>query len=336
VTSTSGGYAIPFTETGTITVTATGGGLIDPISHQIDFSDHNVKVDFTKDYTGLPAQTLLLSPISDTVIHFDTAYCSWSAVAGTTKYRIQVATDPQMKKLVLNDSSLTVTSRKLAVKDTTTYYWHVQARNAKGWGQYSAIASFSVGLPFKPVVLVSPANGANIGDSDVTLLWRNTPTTAFDYWVEIATDSSFAATIVSDTVYGDTSQYIFSSQLVPSTKYYWRVRAENENGWSAPSAIWRFATITESVRSTDEQAQNIPVYPNPSRGKFTLVVPDDLANIRVKIYNELGGELSDPTVSVENRSSEIQLDASYLSAGRYFVRVMANGFNETIPVQIVK
>jgi hypothetical protein len=123
---------------------------------------------------------------------------------------------------------------------------------------------------------------------------------------------------------------------VPSTKYYWRVRAENENGWSAPSAIWRFATITESVRSTDEQAQNISVYPNPSRGKFTLVVPDDLANIRVKIYNELGGELSDPTVSVENRSSEIQLDASYLSAGRYFVRVMANGFNETIPVQIVK
>jgi hypothetical protein len=336
VTSTSGGYAIPFSDNATVTVTAEGGGLAGPISHQIDFSDHNMKVDFIKDYSGLPVQTLLVAPISDTVLHSDTAYFSWNTVTGATKYRIQVATDPQMKKLVLNDSSLTVTTKKLAEKDTTTYYWHVQARNAKGWGQYSTIASFSVGLPLKPIVLVSPTNGANIGDSDMTFLWRSSEKVAFDYWFEIATDSSFATTIVTDTVYGDTSQYIFASQLVPSTKYYWRVRAENENGWSAPSAVWRFATITESVRSTDGQARYVSVYPNPSNGKFTLTVADGLSNIRVKIYNELGSELSGSTVAVENHGSEIQLDGSNLSAGLYFIQVTAAGFMRTVPVQIVK
>ena len=61
----------------------------------------------------------------------------WMTVPGATKYHLQVATDGQFSSLAFNDSTLIDTTRVVAVRVATTYWWHVRARNSVGWGPWS-------------------------------------------------------------------------------------------------------------------------------------------------------------------------------------------------------
>jgi len=54
-TGTAGGFAFPVGTSGTITITASGGGLSAPIQKQVTLTGNNVKVDFIQ--TGVSANT---------------------------------------------------------------------------------------------------------------------------------------------------------------------------------------------------------------------------------------------------------------------------------------
>ncbi|MEP7234376.1 MAG: CAP domain-containing protein, partial [Ignavibacteriota bacterium] len=210
VSSTSGGYAIPFTSSGAVTVTASGGILSAPISHTVTLADENIKVDFIQGKTGLPEQPLLIAPVADTLIHTDTARFSWVKTAGETKYWIEVSTDRKFSKLNLKDTNITTPARLLpkvggketVLLDGTTYYWQVKSKNLLGWGKFSAIDSFVVGLAPKAVSLIAPANAASVSpDADITFTWKSINPQIFDYWIEISKSNTMANPIHSDTLY---------------------------------------------------------------------------------------------------------------------------------------
>jgi hypothetical protein len=68
------------------------------------------------------------------------------------------------------------------------------------------------------------------------------PPGAISYWLEVATDGSFASGVVfSDSTLTDTSRVV--NGLLNATEYYWRVARKNVDGTGPWSAVWRFTTI---------------------------------------------------------------------------------------------
>jgi hypothetical protein len=83
--------------------------------------------------------------------------------------------------------------------------------------------------PPAPPVLVSPGTA-------ITFTWA-AAAGATKYYLEVNTAADFTGTVVWDGEVGNvTSKDIGSLSL--GVTYYWRVKADNDGGWSAWSAIW--------------------------------------------------------------------------------------------------
>ncbi|MDD5363644.1 MAG: hypothetical protein PHN88_16090, partial [Ignavibacteria bacterium] len=77
----------------------------------------------------------------------------------------------------------------------------------------------------------------NVNVKDVE---KDSPLTVSKYWFEYSTDSSFATSSI-DTTLTDTTKTI--NGLNNITRYFWRVKAKNQTGWSSFSSVWNFTTI---------------------------------------------------------------------------------------------
>ncbi|MFI5263780.1 MAG: fibronectin type III domain-containing protein [Candidatus Kapaibacterium sp.] len=350
VSSTSGGYAIPYTNNESVTVTASGGPLTAPISHNVTLDGVNVKVDFIQGQTGYPDQPILLAPIAGTVIHTDTANFSWKKSTGETKYWIQVATDIKMTKLVLKDTSTTPPrmfpksgSKEKALIDGTTYYWQAKSKNVIGWGKFSPVDSFSVGLPPKAVVLVSPADKANTGTTDVIFNWHRTNPDATDYVLEVATDAKLTKIISNDTLnfgitFDDTTFTITATDLQPQTTYYWSVLADNDNGWNAPAIVRSFKTGGVSSVASQAGPAIVSVSPNPTSGETHLRFSiGRSADVSFKVFGVTGIEDSFSNLgTLEPNTYDILWDATRKSAGVYLYELSIGNSRETGRIIVAK
>ena len=81
--------------------------------------------------------------------------------------------------------------------------------------------------------------------------------------------------------------------------------------------------------------QNYPNPFNPST-KIRFDVPNS-GNVSLKVYNELGKEVSTLVNSFKNAGSyEINFDASVLSSGIYFYKLQSEGLSSTKKMLLVK
>ena len=93
-------------------------------------------------------------------------------------------------------------------------------------------------------VLVSPQNGQNYISVRPTLSWNSSPgATPTGYKVYLGTDNP-PTTEVADLT---TTQFTFTTALLPATVYYWTVKAYNEAGISAVATPFSFTTAAEGV-----------------------------------------------------------------------------------------
>ncbi len=183
-----------------------------------------------------PSDNATQQPVSLTI--------RWNTVATATSYRLQVGTDSTFAGgLVVNDSTLTDTSRAVSGLNTNTkYFWRVNAKNGSGTSAYSSLRRFTTITPPAAVILVSPSDNAIQQPVSLTLKW-NTASTAISYRLQVGTDSTFAGgMVVNDSTLTDTSRVV--SGLNTNTKYFWRVNAKNAAGYGAASSLRRFTTIT--------------------------------------------------------------------------------------------
>ena len=322
VSSASGGYAIPYTGSAQVTVTASGGSLSTAVTHTIQFNAENYKLDFLPDRTGFPGEVLLVLPLSDTSINIDTVRFRWNKLTGATVYRLQVATDSLFKKLVVNDSTLTDTSRGLqGLRDSGSYWWRAGAKNAKGWGSYSAIAHFGVALTPFAVSQILPKNSANLPDSAVHFTWNSAQPRVVAYAFLLSKSPSMTNPVFSDSNLTDTTLSLDVTNFAAGQTYYWNVQAQNDNGWGSASGVRSFsifaAGVAESVQSGD---QPLTVAPNPTNGethlRFTL---QNHSTVSLKIYNALGETVATLLRgTLQPNSYDVVWNRGNLAAGVYF------------------
>ena len=134
----------------------------------------------------------------------------------------------------LGTSTLTLTTANVAPGD-----YDLLVRGASGSIIHGATLALSVlERPAAPQLLQPTPNALDLTVAPL-FRWAAVPG-AESYRLEIATQPSFQNVIYSATT-GDTGHGL-DEWLVPATRYYWRVRADNLCGTGAYSAVSRLAT----------------------------------------------------------------------------------------------
>jgi hypothetical protein len=113
------------------------------------------------------------------------------------------------------------------------------------------------GQPGVPA-LIAPANNALVTSYTPRLGWSN-PAFADHYHLQVATDNGFNSVVIDDQDIVP-SEYTPTSDLVPNTKYYWRVQTFNRDELaSAWSAIRSFRTLLPAPisLSSDSSVQDL-------------------------------------------------------------------------------
>ncbi len=289
---------------------------------------------FTTIVAAPPAPDLV-SPIDFAVGVSINPTLSWNAITGAVTYRVQVSPSPGFTTLLVDDSTVTGTSKAASgLTNSAIYYWRVSAENAGGTGVYSPTRSFTtiVALPAVPSLVSPPDSAINI-QLTPTLTW-NTATGAEGYHLQISTVSTFATNVVDDTTLTATSKLVGSLAL--NTTYCWRVRSKNAAGYSAFTNARSFKTILTtgiakldgSIPSEHALSQNYPNPFNPSTAiRYDLPKSE---NVSLNIYNTLG-QLVATLVNERKETGHYQAtwNAPSVPSGIYFYRLQAGEFVET-------
>lgn len=194
--------------------------------------------------TTLPGKPNLSLPLNNALDIPTPSTMVWDTTAGSTSYRLQVATDAGFGSPAYNDSTLTLTTKQVTgLLNTQKYYWRVRGKNTNGVGAYSDTYNFTTAIAAPAVPSpVQPADNAVDLDPALTIKWSK-PATAATYRLQVCTDTSFTAGLVyNDSTLTDTAKTM--TGLLNLTKYYWRVNAKNAGGTSVYSTLRNFTTIS--------------------------------------------------------------------------------------------
>jgi hypothetical protein len=87
----------------------------------------------------------LVAPADNADLKSNSFRFSWNHTAiPAVRYHLQLASDSLFSHLIIDDTTLTDTSYAAVRLDYGTYYWHVCARDANGWGVFSNIRRLTV------------------------------------------------------------------------------------------------------------------------------------------------------------------------------------------------
>lgn len=93
---------------------------------------------------GPPPPPMLAAPADSTQNISLNPILSWNAVAVATTYHLQVSTAAGFSPNVVDDTTLTATSKQVGqLSLATKYYWRVRAKNDGGYGPFSQTRQFS-------------------------------------------------------------------------------------------------------------------------------------------------------------------------------------------------
>jgi len=191
-----------------------------------------------------------LTPVNAAINQAQALTLVWAKSPLATNYRVQVATDSLFNTIIVNDSTLTDSTKAISgLAVNTRYWWRVNGKfgtTIGGWSQVFYFNTLTVLPPVAPT-LFSPANNATGQTLSTLLVWYKS-TGATGYGVQVATDVAFTNIILTDTTLTDSTRTV--SGLSPLTFYWWRVNAKNVAGTSSYSSAFTFKTMGAASQVT--------------------------------------------------------------------------------------
>lgn len=296
---------------------------------------------------SLPAAPVLLQPFNGATGIALTPLLDWDDNPFST-YRVQLSTDSLFpsQNLIINVGGLSSSQYNVSggsLTNNATYYWRVNATNAAGTGEWSVVWKFTtiVSAPIAAPTLIAPPNGSINQTATPTLDW-NDVFGANKYRVNVDVDSIFQNTPLIDTIVNISQFLIPNGKLSASTKYFWRVRAQNDGGVGPWSVTWNFRTgligintISSIIPKSYKLYNNFPNPFNPStKIHFDLPKPD---NVQIIIFDMLGRQII--TLADDNLNAgqyEVIWNGSNQASGIYFCRIITSQFTDTKKMVLAK
>ncbi|MBS1537022.1 MAG: T9SS type A sorting domain-containing protein [Bacteroidetes bacterium] len=296
-------------------------------------------------FTTVSAQNPLLAPTlvnpaNNVKAQQISTITSWQAVAGALGYELQYSNDvgftmPTTKKSTTPQITL---SGLLNNKD---YYWKVRATANNQSGPWSETWKFLTVIA-SPTLALPTDNSINVPLSGF-VQW-NIVEGASSYRIFISTKSDFSDTVININNGSTATTYSYSG-LLPSTKYYWKIRASSTagNGPSNFSNTYSFTTqssIAVEENNYGNQDLELMIQPNPiindnsiityslkHDGFITLFVTDELGRTVMTLVND------SKTSGTYSTSLRRETGALGLSSGVYYIKL--NSGKLTITKQII-
>ncbi len=192
-------------------------------------------------FTSAMLQPTILQPANNATGIGKNATFEWSYASTVTDFRFQISKNQNFVDTLLIADTLIGNNTSFAFAlDTfnTNYFWRIKAIKGECEGDWTETHVFttSIGAP----VLTVPANNAIDVVQNILFRWEAVPL-ADSYTILVATDSLFENEIVEmrDIPVNNVQAAIFE----PSTKYWWKVYARNEEGAGPWSEAFSFTTI---------------------------------------------------------------------------------------------
>ncbi len=285
----------------------------------------------------LPTAPALIFPTSTMMSMPTTFTFQWGFALRADSYHIQVLNGPDFSNKVLDDSGLTITSRKVSGLDYgKIYHWQVRAKNTSGvseWNESSfairkqltiagflAIAGLTDGSPiFKQSLVNPPLFTGNIGP--LTFKAMSSDTTSCLTW--ISSDTVFVS-FAKPRKTGKATVTIVGQDIDSTTVYY-------------TTPILRFITAVEDekVPAAFSLSQN---YPNPFNPSTTIEFSLPKAGlVTLKVVSILGQEIEtliDGEMDVGTHRARWKADQ--YPGGMYFYQLKVGAFTETKKMLLVK
>jgi hypothetical protein len=189
-------------------------------------------------FTTIVGTPNLYEPVNGAKDEYVRQIFKWGRVDSADGYRIQINTsnnfNTPLHDITLNDVAENVIDN---LGYYTNYYWRVSAIARGVRGRWSSTYSFRTEM--QNVALSEPANESIGVDLNETLKW-GTVLGAKSFILQIADDEEFQNVIINET--GLTSAEYVLQGLHALTKYYWRVKAFNDESMNKWSNVWNFTT----------------------------------------------------------------------------------------------
>ncbi|MBI2793401.1 MAG: T9SS type A sorting domain-containing protein [Ignavibacteria bacterium] len=326
VTSSSGGYAIPFSGSGSVTITASGGVLNGNIVKDITFEGDNYKVDFIPS-AQVPGTVVLRTPINNatriirTLITFE-----WQPVQFANRYEVQIASlgsfTPQA--LVFKDTLTGTTITSSVPACGTKYFWRVRAINDAGAGAWSVVFSFTTDGKNPPSPTLVGPKGAVSADFDKSLTFRwNSVNDATSYYIRFSTQANMNSPFFEDSLIVGNSYDLPVSSIPSGVGFFWAVRSANECGNSIWSAVAQVTPTITSVAEGPLRGTLLHIYPNPiTDGSGAVVESPTSGEAEIMIISAAGQLMQRFNTILNNQEYYLSSDVfSVLPSGLYNLRI---------------
>jgi photosystem II stability/assembly factor-like uncharacterized protein len=240
---------------------------------------------------------------------------SWKRLSNETAYNFILATDSLFINILVNDSTLTDTTKYITgLSNSTQYYWKVRGKFGLVWENFSDYWTFTtiIATPSGVPTLITPINNSINISLTPTLDWSDVAT-ATKYDVMVSLDSLFNTYAVSDS--STVSQYtVPTNKLTYDKKYFWRARGKNIGGAGSWSTVWNFRTILK-LPSLDTLIKN-----NKSITLNWSLNPADPNIIRYRIYRGLS---SPATTLIDSVAGNIftYTNTNLINGTTYYYRI---------------
>ncbi|HWA06014.1 MAG TPA: T9SS type A sorting domain-containing protein [Ignavibacteria bacterium] len=287
-----------------------------------------------------PPVPVLVSPLNNSTGNPPAVLLEWNDASGAVKYNLIVSADSGFSNIIINDSSVVTSSYQVIqglLDIGSRYYWKVSAKNNNSWSRFSNVWNFKTsGIPLQVVLSFPPDNSVE-QPLNLTFSWfnayeslnktkslnssskilnnfqlKNTAVKNRDnsysidrYWFELSNDTNVISSII-DSLLTDTLKPVTGLNIF--TKYYWRVKARNENGWGSFSNWWSFTT-------TNNQPPAAPVLVTPVNNASDIPVTPLL------VWNAVSGASGYRLqVSAFSSFSTLWVDDSNITAAQYNIK----------------
>jgi len=293
-----------------------------------DFSEESKIWEFTTS-KARPNTPVLISPENESIHQSIDIGFKWQSVAGADQYVLEFSENREFIGTTNVYTDIKKNEFELSeLEYNKDYFWRVKTvidGIESSWSNRWSFSTKTGNLNTK-VELLSPKDNETNLNKLVICTWR-VLIDADSYTLQLSNNLNFdKSNLVFDNQVVNNSQTI--DQLLPGSKYYWRVRGENPSGSGQWSDIRTFTT-KDDLSSVINESYYSRVYPNPSRGDFQIESEFSFDKIRIR---NIEGELVDSYDVLITNEYYLNL-SNKLSSGYYLVELIND--KEMVTIKII-